>query len=81
MDSTIEAFSAGDWQFRCQGQFSLVVFAPARVALSGDCRYAIAPGTDIKPVSSLGLSNQGYGNIRLKTDSPVFVFRDDDHRT
>ena len=33
---------------------------PARLTLSGQCRYPIAPDTLVKPVSSLGLSNQGH---------------------
>jgi thiamine pyrophosphokinase len=79
MDDAVDAFSTGSWQFHRHGLFSLVVFSPARVALSGDCRYPIATGTLIRPVSSLGLSNEGHGDIQLESDGPVFIFHDGDH--
>ncbi len=75
LDNTLEAFSAGHWRFHRQGLFSLVTFAPALVALSGDCRYPIPPGTTVQPVSSFGLSNEGHGEIRLEADGPVFIIR------
>ena len=79
LDDTVEAFSAGNWQFHCRGLFSLLVFVQTSLSLSGDCHYAIAPGTEVKPVSSFGLSNQGYGDIQLMTEGPAFIVRQDDN--
>ena len=75
LDHTIEAFSRGSWVTEVHGTFSLVAFDDAIVTLSGDCKYAIPKDTPFNPVSSFGLSNEGYGTISLDTNSPLFLFR------
>ena len=75
LDHTIDAFSQGSWKFEVHGTFSLVAFDDAIVTLSGDCKYAIPKDTPFHPVSSFGLSNEGYGKISLETSSPLFLFR------
>ena len=74
-DHTIDAFSRGRWEIDVHGTFSLVAFGDAIVTLSGDCKYAIPKDTPFNPVSSFGLSNEGYGRISLETSSPLFLFR------
>ena len=73
-DQHVSAFSAGQWQTQAQGTFSIVAFAPAAISLSGQCKYPIEAGSTLRPVSSLGLSNEGYGTIQLDIASPVFIF-------
>lgn len=75
IDRSVDAFSEGSWQVEVHGTFSLIAFEAATVALSGRCRYQIPDGTRIAPVSSFGLSNEGYGLITIKTSSPLFLFR------
>jgi len=75
LDHSIEALSKGEWHLEVHGIFSLVAFEVATVSLSGECKYRIAGGTQIDPVSSFGLSNEGYGTIRIETSSPLFLFR------
>ncbi len=75
-DHEVEAFSAGRWRFESRGTFSLVLFAPCRVTLGGDCRYPITPDARVAPMSSLGLSNVGHGRVELEADGPVFIFHD-----
>lgn len=73
-DEDVVAFSAGQWTFSVTTTFSLSVFGPATVCLSGACAYPIARGTQVKPVSSYGLSNEGHGEVQLECDAPVFIF-------
>ena len=74
IDTMIDGYSSGSWQLEVQGTFSLIVFSPSVVSLSGSCKYPIAAGTTIHPVSSLGLSNEGAGTISFTTTAPIFVF-------
>ncbi len=74
-ESKLTAYSAAEWTFNAHGVFSLAVFAPATVQLVGACKYPITAPTRIAPLRSLGLSNQGFGEITLTTDSPAFVFQ------
>ena len=77
MDTAVEAFSAGEWDFEADGLFSLVLFAPCAVTLGGSCRYPIPAGTPVRPLSSFGLSNEGFGRMVLTADAPVFVFHNE----
>ncbi len=74
LNQSVIAFSAGRWQLEVNGTFSLVVFEPSVVTLSGHCKYHIAGESTIRPVSSYGLSNEGYGLISVSTSSPLFIF-------
>ena len=76
-DRRVEAFGAGRWRFESHGTFSLVLFAPCRVTLGGDCRYPITPDVSVAPLSSFGLSNVGHGRVELEADGPVFVFHEE----
>lgn len=76
LDTAVEAFSAGEWIFDAVGTFSLVLFAPGKISLAGNCRYPIPAGTMVKPLSSFGLSNEGSGRMQLNSDGPVFIFHD-----
>lgn len=65
---------AGDWKFNHQGLFSLGTLKKVSVKLKGECRYPIPKSLYISPMSSLGLSNEGLGNITLSCDGPVFIY-------
>jgi thiamine pyrophosphokinase len=81
LDDAVSACSAGQWQFDIEGTFSLAVLAPARVTLLGRCQYHIAEPELMRPLSSFGLSNHGYGTIEVECDGPLFLFHPDDHHS
>ncbi len=76
-DQAITGFTSGNWQFDLKGIFSLVAFESTLVTLSGQCKYHIDPETVIKPVSSFGLSNEGYGQISIATTKPLYIYHND----
>jgi len=73
-DHSVRAFSKGEWPFHMHAPFSVAVFAPAMLSLTGACKFPIAPAREVAPVSSFGLSNLGQGEVTLRADGPVFVF-------
>lgn len=75
MDWSVIGLSAGAWPLLLQGLFSLVVFEPARIQMAGKCKYTLSKPTLIQPVSSHGLSNEGFGEVRLESDGPFFIFK------
>ena len=74
-DENVSGYSAGQWSIEIQGTFSLAVFAPTTVKLTGACQYPIAAPRKIAALKSLGLSNQGFGTITLSTRAPAFIFQ------
>lgn len=75
LDWAVCAFSEGQWPLLLKGLFSLIVFAPTEVQLTGACRYPIAQPKTLEIVSSFGLSNEGFGEVELRCRGPVFVFK------
>ncbi|MDD9883787.1 MAG: hypothetical protein OXU62_04470 [Gammaproteobacteria bacterium] len=73
-EHNVRAYSKGEWQLHNHNAFSLAVFAPATVTLTGPCKYPIDAPTEIAPLSSFGLSNRSQGELTLRTDAPVFIF-------
>jgi thiamine pyrophosphokinase len=65
--------SAGQWTFTHVGLFSLGTIKTTSLRLYGKCRYQMKKKEVLQPLSSLGLSNQGEGDIHLETDGPVFI--------
>ncbi|MAX67391.1 MAG: hypothetical protein QF441_08690 [Bacteriovoracaceae bacterium] len=72
-ENKIKLFSAGEWDIELDGLFSLVVFEKTFIELTGQCQYLIE-GKEVHPLSSFGLSNQAYGQIRISTDRPFTLF-------
>lgn len=73
-DEEIFGYSKGEWRFELHCGFSLASIATARVKLIGACEYQLKRPTAVPPLSSLGLSNIGSGEIILTCDAPVFIF-------
>lgn len=67
------AVGTGHWKFTHVGIFSLGTLKKTEVKLTGSCLYPISTPTYIEPLSSLGLSNQGQGEMTLETEGPVFI--------
>lgn len=65
---------SGEWQFRHEGLFSLGCLRKIRVKLTGDVKYSLPEETWLLPLTSLGLSNEGSGEIRLENNGAAFIY-------
>lgn len=74
-EHSIQVYSQGEWTFTARGVFSLAVFEPSTVQLLGACQFPITTPTVLLPLSSLGLSNRGFGEVTLQTQCPAFIFK------
>ena len=75
IDFSVCAYSAGKWSLDLKGIFSILALEPADVRLLGSCRYQIPVTQPLTPLSSHGLSNEGWGIVELTASNPVFVFK------
>lgn len=75
VDYAVCAYSAGKWSLDLKGIFSLLVLEPTDVRLLGNCHYQIPVTQPLTPLSSHGLSNEGWGLIELTSNNPIFVFK------
>lgn len=71
---SFQLFSQGKWSFDHQGPFSLGSLKEIEIEMHGECSYPIVPSRMLKPLSSLGLSNNGYGKIYLLMGGPGFIY-------
>ena len=76
-ERSITAYSKGEWAFEAHSVFSLAVLEPTTVTLAGACKFRLTTPTKIAPLTSLGLSNHGFGVITLVTLGPAFIFTPD----
>lgn len=67
------AVGKGHWKFTHMGLFSLGTLKKSDVKLKGECQYPILKSMTLEPLSSLGLSNVGKGEMILETTGPVFL--------
>ncbi len=74
-DFSVIAFTRGVLRINLKGVFSVFVFEPTQIVLNGACRYCLPKPTLITTASSLGLSNEGWGEVEVKSQKPCFVFR------
>lgn len=64
----------GHWKFTYHGLFSLGTLKKTMVRLRGNLQYPISKYQLLNPLSSLGLSNTGKGEMVLENDGPVFLY-------
>lgn len=67
------AVGAGTWTFQIQGLFSILMLEEGPVTIQGDCKYQLERHR-LAPLSSHGLSNEGFGDVRIESTGPVFIF-------
>jgi thiamine pyrophosphokinase len=67
------AFAHGSFNLEIIGKFSVFVFEPASVEIAGHCRYPLGPEVTLSPLSSHGLSNEGFGRVDFASAAPCFV--------
>lgn len=72
-DDRIIGYTSGTWSFRREGLFSIATLNDTWLTLRGACRYPCVNRTRFRVLDSLGLSNQGNGEIHLHNEGPVFV--------
>lgn len=73
-DEQVIALSKGAWEIEIHGVFSTFLFEKTQVTLSGNCRYTASDTHSVRYLSSHGLSNEGSGLVKIKTNGPVFLF-------
>lgn len=73
-EQSIVAFAGGSLKFEANGGFSVVVFEKAAIKITGAVKYALSRPTQIRPASSLGLSNEGRGTVVIACTKPCFLF-------
>ncbi|MFN8791461.1 MAG: hypothetical protein ACK5Y2_08410 [Bdellovibrionales bacterium] len=73
-DQSVQALSKGKWSLQIQGTFSIFAFEPVELFLLGDCRFPLQPPSQLRALSSHGLSNQGFGTVKIETSGPLFLF-------
>ena len=72
--SKIKGYSAGDYQLNLKCTFSVIVFEKVRLSLKGDLQYPMV-AKEIAPLSSLTLSNHGFGLVKIVSRGPFFIFQ------
>lgn len=65
---------AGHWNFRHLGTFSLGTLKKTSIKLTGNCEYPIPRAQNILPLSSVGLSNIGHGEIAVESLGAFFIY-------
>ncbi|MGR3983725.1 MAG: hypothetical protein OD817_00480 [Gammaproteobacteria bacterium] len=73
-DNSVFGYSKGEWKFAADGVFSLAALEATTLQLFGACQYPLPEAAEIAPLTSLGLSNRGFGEITLRARGPVFIF-------
>jgi thiamine pyrophosphokinase len=71
-----ELFSSGEWDLTHHGTFSLGCLNECLVTLKGECIYQLSSPTLFKPLSSFGLSNKGFGQMKLTNSRACFIYKD-----
>jgi thiamine pyrophosphokinase len=69
-----EAFSRGDWTFSHEGLFSVIVIEESQVSIKGNVKYPVPKPLSFAPLSSLGLSNEAFGEIGISSSLPFVLF-------
>ena len=64
----------GNWKIHHNGSFSIGTHRQTRLTINGQCAYPLHQPRILAPLSSLGLSNEGHGDIFLENEGPVFVY-------
>lgn len=63
----------GDWVFAHTGLFSVTSITDVKLKILGQVSYPLKDFTDLRPLSSLGLSNSAQGEVQIINQGPVMV--------
>lgn len=64
----------GIHELKINGLFSLLTLEENLITISGNAKYLLEKATPLLPLSSLGLSNQGTGEVEIKCSRPLIVY-------
>lgn len=73
-DHEVWGFSAGSWSLYLDGAFSLVNLEAADLKLTGLSEFQIIEEKKVRPLTSLGLSNVGRGEVTITSSQPFFIY-------
>jgi thiamine pyrophosphokinase len=66
---------AGESSVPLFGIFSILAFQETNISITGACKYQQTQPTVFSALSSLGLSNDGFGEVRITCDRPVLIWQ------
>jgi len=69
----IHFHAAGEHEAVIQGCFSILVFEPAKITISGACRYP-AEELLLEPLSGRGISNEASGLVKVASTLPFMLY-------
>lgn len=73
-DETVVAFCGGGFDLELHQDFSVVAFESTPLVITGDCKYLVPKPYHLQAVSSVGLSNEGFGKVHFDSVGPCFIF-------
>jgi len=68
--------SKGEWTLNINSLFSVFMLEKANISIIGACKYQIPSSVELRPLSSLGLSNSGQGEVKMTSSGPFFVIQE-----
>ena len=72
-------YPAGEHTISISGLFSLLTLEPSLVSVAGSCEFA-AEKLLLAPLSGLGVSNRGSGEVKITSTTPLMVLLEEDDR-
>jgi thiamine pyrophosphokinase len=66
-------FPKGESTFSHKGTFSLGSIYSVKLQMTGHCEYKSESTKTILPLSSFGLSNKAFGEVKIKCSHPIFI--------
>lgn len=72
-------YPAGSHAISINGLFSVLTLEPSSVSVAGSCEFT-AKKLPLAPLSGLGVSNRGSGEVRITCATPLMVLLEEDDR-
>ncbi|MEZ0260377.1 MAG: hypothetical protein ACAH80_05165 [Alphaproteobacteria bacterium] len=79
MAARIFFYPAGSHMTSINGLFSLMALEPTVVSVAGSCEFT-AEKQPLPPLSGLGVSNRGAGEIKITASTPLMLLLEDDDK-
>ena len=73
-EDQVEFFPKGAHKLTINGHFSVASLEENSIKIKGECDYPTKKWVKLLPLSSLGLSNIGHGEVFIETKKPLMVF-------
>lgn len=77
MSNKVISTNKNHFSLNTHNSFSFLAFADRVLTIFGECKYKLSTPTKIKALSSLTLSNQGFGKVEIQTDGVFFIILND----